>query len=721
MESSPEDSLPPLRGFDSKGEPIGIVADAPPSETDDEEFRTPAASEQAGGYRLRSRNVKPSDRPRGRRHTVSSSSRVEPFPSSSRVRAALNRVRRLGYAGGESVSQDSLESRESLLWDSGAQNLEDPVANKRLWSSSTASTHFDVTVVKSESSSDDMTAIGIEISGRDLRDAGPSGLQTGGTRALQGEPEATGRSIDTASLLSTDTTVARNLPTPAPRTSRPSTPAAPGLQPRPTTPLLQHRPVIPPILSPRSLMQQHDDAQEMRTWDQRANRLMMDAEDKVLLYHGTKLPPSRLPVIQAIADELLEQLRNCHPHCSEERRQDMAATRKAITEVLQQLAEASHEVEWEASTRGSVSSGPSGRSTPLDRYLLAINNLEVPQQALGGARSRDHSGGRADPAGHQPAHPPGGGDQQAGKQPPQQAFGGARPRDRSGGRPDPSGHQSAHGNQQASGHPPTAGNHPQSDRPAMGPLPGAGRGRPPGGRDNSGNRARDNSGDHRRRRRSNSGSRDRRRAYDRSHSPLSTALELERQNVLFLLGLIREESLEDVRPAVLLDPDVLKELHDVRIPEVKSAIRDCRDAAGKYAARRGCDARLVRQAQAACENAYEWTRRVLARYRGDQYHLGGNTPSRKVTFTMFDPHGDVSVYEFFMRFEEWSTGYLSAEAKADLLFSEYLPKSLTDSYEELKVRRRDYHAMRAWLIDQYGMIKRFCDYRRFIRALTLIQ
>ena len=242
MESSPEDSLPPLRGFDSKGEPIGIVVDAPPSETDDEEFRTPAASEQAGGYRLRSRNVKPSDRPRARRHTVSSSSRVEPFPSSSRVRAALNRVRRLGYAGGESVSQDSLESRESLLWDSGAQNLEDPVANKRLWSSSTASTHFDVTVVKSESSSDDMTATGIEISGRDLRDAGPSGLQTGGTRALQGEPEATGRSIDTASLLSTDTTIARNLPTPAPRNSRPSTPAAPGLQPRPLPPLLQHLP-----------------------------------------------------------------------------------------------------------------------------------------------------------------------------------------------------------------------------------------------------------------------------------------------------------------------------------------------------------------------------------------------------------------------------------------------------------------------------------------------
>ena len=100
MESSPEDSLPPLRGFDSEGKPIDVVVDAPPSETNDEEFRTPAAPEQASGYRLRSRNVKPSDRPRGRHHTVSGRSRVEPFPNSSRVRAALNRVKRLDYMGG---------------------------------------------------------------------------------------------------------------------------------------------------------------------------------------------------------------------------------------------------------------------------------------------------------------------------------------------------------------------------------------------------------------------------------------------------------------------------------------------------------------------------------------------------------------------------------------------------------------------------------------------
>ena len=56
-----------------------------------------------------------------------------------------------------------------------AQSLGDPFDHKRLWSSSTTSTHFDVTVVKSESLPDEMATTGSEISERDLLDAGPSG------------------------------------------------------------------------------------------------------------------------------------------------------------------------------------------------------------------------------------------------------------------------------------------------------------------------------------------------------------------------------------------------------------------------------------------------------------------------------------------------------------------------------------------------------------------
>ena len=75
MESSPEDNLPPLRGFNSEGEPIGVEPDEPPTDTE-EEFRTPAASESVGNYRLRSRAVSLSTRSRARRNTTSSGARL---------------------------------------------------------------------------------------------------------------------------------------------------------------------------------------------------------------------------------------------------------------------------------------------------------------------------------------------------------------------------------------------------------------------------------------------------------------------------------------------------------------------------------------------------------------------------------------------------------------------------------------------------------------------
>ena len=84
MASSPEDSIPPLRGFDSEGEPVSVTVDEPLTDPEEEESRT----------------VKPSTRARARPNTISADHRVEPFPNRGRVRAALDRVRRLEYAGG---------------------------------------------------------------------------------------------------------------------------------------------------------------------------------------------------------------------------------------------------------------------------------------------------------------------------------------------------------------------------------------------------------------------------------------------------------------------------------------------------------------------------------------------------------------------------------------------------------------------------------------------
>jgi hypothetical protein len=167
----------------------------------------------------------------------------------------------------------------------------------------------------------------------------------------------------------------------------------------------------------------------------------------------------------------------------------------------------------------------------------------------------------------------------------------------------------------------------------------------------------------------------------------ATVIEFERRNVIYLLEHIRDDELTDVEPGVEVETEKLKDLHDVKVHEVKGIIKDLRDAAGKYAARPGCDERLVHKAQLQCERAFEWTRQVVACFRAEQHHLAGNIPAREITFSQFNPAGDISIYEFCMQFEEWAKGYISEDAKAHLLFSKYLPKSLTDGYEELKSRK----------------------------------
>ena len=209
------------------------------------------------------------------------------------MRAALERVRRLEHLGGETNSQTS---RESLSWDSTAQELLDPLAHQRLWSTSTTSTHFDVTVTKSESESDSdaMASERLNISAQDLREAGPSG-QHEDMRAPPGNGNALGASVDTLSLVSTDTVVPRRIPTPTPRTSRPTTPAVPGQHSRPVTPLLERRPPTSPVASPRRLLLEQARQPVVDLWTQRVDRILMDAEDRVLLYRGVWTPHVSYP------------------------------------------------------------------------------------------------------------------------------------------------------------------------------------------------------------------------------------------------------------------------------------------------------------------------------------------------------------------------------------------------------------------------------------------
>ena len=85
---------------------------------------------------------------------------------------------------------------------------------------------------------------------------------------------------------------------------------------------------------------------------------------------------------------------------------------------------------------------------------------------------------------------------------------------------------------------------------------------------------------------------------------------------------------------------------------------------------------------------------------------------------MFDPNGKVSIYEFLSSYEKWAHGYLSDSARARLLFTKYLPPTLTEGYDELKLKQDNYGSMKDWLIDHFGSVKGVADMQlKAIKAL----
>ena len=76
----------------------------------------------------------------------------------------------------------------------------------------------------------------------------------------------------------------------------------------------------------------------MDLWTQRVDRIIMDAEDRVLLYRGVRIAPSEVATFRTQAELLSAQLRDCYPHCNPTKQVEMATCRRAIGEVLVQLA-----------------------------------------------------------------------------------------------------------------------------------------------------------------------------------------------------------------------------------------------------------------------------------------------------------------------------------------------------------------------------------------------
>jgi len=205
----------------------------------------------------------------------------------------------------------------------------------------------------------------------------------------------------------------------------------------------------------------------------------------------------------------------------------------------------------------------------------------------------------------------------------------------------------------------------------------------------------------------------------RDQSPPTHALSHAESTVRFLLQLIADDELPDVGSGSAVDDEALTFLYDIRVKEIHKIIKECRDATGKYAALSGSSLTLITKSQKQSARAYAWTQKVVQRFRQSQLHLEGNSPAKEATFKMFDPSGDGCIYQFLSQYEEWAHGYLSNSAKARLLFTKYLPPSLTEVYEELILKRNDYQAMKNWLIDVYGSVKEAADMR--LRSISKLK
>jgi hypothetical protein len=118
---------------------------------------------------------------------------------------------------------------------------------------------------------------------------------------------------------------------------------------------------------------------------------------------------------------------------------------------------------------------------------------------------------------------------------------------------------------------------------------------------------------------------------------------------------------------------------------------------------------VIEDAITAWTRAHEWTEEVVSQFRKQKLNFDQKQPTREVNFKPWSTRGEVNVYDFFTKFEEWSAGTLSENQKACRLYNTYLDFSITETYEELRSKKDDYQAMKAWMITKLGAVKPVAD------------
>jgi len=181
-------------------------------------------------------------------------------------------------------------------------------------------------------------------------------------------------------------------------------------------------------------------------------------------------------------------------------------------------------------------------------------------------------------------------------------------------------------------------------------------------------------------------------------------LDMTQSDLEYFMARLRPNLMPDASYGTLLSNKELRELHSVVMPQISRTIEDCRKTLNSYTRSWGYDKVLAMKALSLCQDAADWVKDVAERYRERKLHLDVNSRHKIITFEMFKPGGEVSIYEFMAKFEAWSEDYLSEEAKADQLFNRFLAKSITENYIELTPLRHSFNRMKDWLFKKFGNI-----------------
>lgn len=152
-----------------------------------------------------------------------------------------------------------------------------------------------------------------------------------------------------------------------------------------------------------------------------------------------------------------------------------------------------------------------------------------------------------------------------------------------------------------------------------------------------------------------------------------------------------------------LSPQALMEATEKNVPVVLRTVHELHTLTAEYEALAGADLQLISLSESQCKQAYTWTQHVITAYCGMQCHILQNS-AQNSGFIKFDPAGDISIYEFLANYEKRAQGCISENALAYILYSRFLPATLTESCQEPQLGVDDYQALKSWLIDQFGNV-----------------